>query len=159
MKEYSTIGSGWEEELIKFYKKYYIDILTELGIEFWMKQEGPGMGALIIFSGQNIKFKIINDRGQYFIEISNGKGEENWCSLETLLLFLDVKNNSIQTTKQSELTEQLLKKYSWTNFDQNPKSFKSNFGRIKEMYSDDRISDTVQELKEFKRSVSKLRFK
>jgi hypothetical protein len=103
MKQYSTIGSGWEEHLINFYKEYYENILNELGIDFWMKQEGPGMGAQIIFSGQNIRFKIINDRGQYFIEISNDKGKENWCSLETLLLFLDVKHNFIQT-KQSELT-------------------------------------------------------
>lgn len=78
-----TFLSALENYVLKY--KPFLDNYDVVTIK---KEEGPGMGAILILSNEFMIIRLINDRDQYFIEICK---DNYFIDLALLLAFLTLK--------------------------------------------------------------------
>jgi len=74
--------------LEKYIKKYKQPLKT-LGFKVVEKEDGPGMGAFLHLSNEEMDIVLINDKGQFFIELEK---EKYSVGLELLLSFIKLED-------------------------------------------------------------------
>jgi hypothetical protein len=74
--------------LEKYIKKYRQPLKT-LGFKVVEKKDGPGMGAFLRLSNEEMDIVLINDKGQFFIELEK---EKYSVGLELLLSFIKLED-------------------------------------------------------------------
>ena len=72
----------------KYIKKYRQPLKT-LGFKVVEKKDGPGMGAFLHLSNEKMDIVLINDKGQFFIELEK---EKYSVGLELLLSFIKLED-------------------------------------------------------------------
>jgi hypothetical protein len=159
MNQDIKFGLGWEAGLGNFYTNYYQKILDNLGFHFYKKQEGPGMGALIIFSGHGMLVKIINDRGQYFVSIGNEFGNTKYWDIEFLMAYFKIIEDNISSKEYKKREQILCDTYNWENYAENAKYFFSHFDRIKQLFQSDHYEINIKCLDDLEKELIRYRKK
>ncbi|MHC1774909.1 MAG: hypothetical protein AB9834_05785 [Lentimicrobium sp.] len=147
------MNSGFAQRLNDFCQELYHDILEKLQFEFSQKQDGPGMGALIEFVGHNMVFRIVNDRDQFFISISNKSGKREWWDIEFILAYLKLKDNEVSdlNTRKRILCET----FKWDNYIENASCFLIQFDQIKKLFLPDDFVNTRIDLNKVRKESGK----
>ena len=157
MKQYIAFGQGWEKELGDFYKKFYQDVLDKHGFDLYEKQEGPGMGALIMFVGHGIIVRIINDRSQFFVSIGNEIGLRHWWDIEFIMAYFKIIDDKISLTDTTSRKKILCDSFNWANYAENVKYFSTHFDRIKQLFVPDNFEVSKVILNKVADELSKYR--
>jgi hypothetical protein len=157
MKKEITFGPGWEKGLGDFYRKYYQSTLEDLGFDQFKQQEGPGMGASLILIGHGIIVRIINDRDQYFVSI--GKEDEiiQWWDIEFIMSYFKIIDDNISKSNTGRREVILWVTYNWENYSDNANYFSNNFDRIKALFQDDKVENSIQDLNNLKEELMEYR--
>ena len=159
MEQKIKFGHGWEAGLGKFYKKYYQPTLDNLGFDFFEKQEGPGMGALVVFVGHEMLVRIINDRDQYFVSIGNEIGNRQWWDIEFIMAYFKILDDNISLSEEKRREKILCDTFKWDNYSDNAEYFASHFDHIKQLFQSENIGNNIKNLENLTEELLKYRKK
>jgi len=79
-------------DLEKYIKKYR-QLLNTLGFEVTEKKDGPGMGAFLQLSNNKMEIDLINDKGQFLIELEKDKYSVDFALLLSFIKLEDEKQD------------------------------------------------------------------
>ncbi len=141
---------------LEIYLKPYHESLIKKGFNYIESENGPGMGAYIIFSNSIIDIMLTNDRNYFFLYIQQCKSSEEYIDLEHLLAIIKCFEDNQDICK---LTKKEKIKYWELTCDCNPLPFfLKNVDKITELFKEHNFNNTKQYLKAFYKDRGKWLF-
>jgi hypothetical protein len=94
--------NGFASELERYLRRYE-SRLKKQGFAFHSKLVGPGMGAGIMFVNTKIMLQIWNDRGQFFISVTDPQKRKKEIEMLILISLIRLANNPSLDRKEAFL--------------------------------------------------------